>query len=137
MVYAGYTLHMLDGPTPLSLTSLVGGTSAALSSSLCFLRRSEWGVRKIVHEGRGLLLLQSWYIDHLGWKRPLKSSHPINCNMSEVRPLSHFTWTWHSSTPYQNLSLYPGQKTQGDQGQQTLLFPPHLLRHHRLYLIYP
>lgn len=75
LVYPGCTPHMLDGPTPLGLASLVGGTSAAMPSSLSFLRRSEWGVSKIVHkdEERELLLFQGWYIDHLDWKRTLKS----------------------------------------------------------------
>lgn len=137
LVFPGCTHTSHVGWTHFSQFDISGQRHLSSSDFFPLLLEEEWGVRKTVYkdEGRELLLLQGWYIDHLDWKRPLRSLSPIICIMSEVRP--HFTWTWCRFTPYQHHSLHPGQKTQGNPGQQTLLFPPHLLRHHRLYLIYP
>lgn len=119
MVYAGYTFHKLDGLC--SSQSDISDLRDLSSSDFVPLLLVERGVRKMFHrdKGRGLLLLQGWY-------------------MPEVWPLCHLPRSWHQFTLSRHHSVFPGQKkNQGHADQQTLLLSSHLPEHHRIYLIYP
>lgn len=104
-------------PAPLSLTSLIWGTSAAVTSSLCFLLR---GVSEkcFIQTKEGDCCYSKADI----WLKVNPSAIYLSLGICLLSP----------STTLCSLA----KKPQGHADQQTLLLPSHLPGHHRIYLTY-